>query len=58
VQRKLNGKTPFEAWSKRKLYVGFFRIIGSKAIVLSKVQGIEKFQSKGDEYVLVGFRRI
>jgi len=37
--KTLNGKTPFEAWSKRKLYVGFFRIIGSKAIVLNKAQG-------------------
>ena len=32
--KTLNGKTVYEVWSKRKLYVGFFRIIGSKAIVL------------------------
>jgi hypothetical protein len=53
--KSLNGETPFEAWSKRKPYVGFFRIIGSKAIVLNKAHGRGKFQPKGDEYVLVGY---
>jgi len=53
--KSLNGETPFEAWSKRTPYVGFFRIIGSKAIVLNKAQGKGKFQPKGDEYVLVGY---
>ena len=53
--KSLNGETPFEAWSKRTPYVNFFRIIGSKAIVLNKAQGKGKFQPKGDEYVLVGY---
>jgi transposase InsO family protein len=54
----LNGITPFEAWSKRKPYVGFFRTIGSKAIALNKRQKRGKFQPKGDEYVLVGYSEI
>lgn len=53
--KTLDGKTPFEAWSKCKPYVGFFRVIGSKAIVLNKAQRRGKFQPKGDEYVLVGY---
>jgi len=53
--KTLNDKTSFEAWSKRKPYVGFFRIIGSKAIVLNKAQGRGKFQSKGNKYMLVGY---
>ena len=53
--KTLDGKTPLEAWSKRKPYVGFFRVIGSKAIVLDKAQKRGKFQPKGDEYILVGY---
>lgn len=53
--KTLNGKTPFEAWTERKPYVGFFRIIGSKAIVLDKARKRGKFYPKGDEYVLVGY---
>lgn len=53
--KTLDGKTPFEAWSKRKPYVDFFRIIGSKVIVLNKAQRRGKFQPKGGEYVLVGY---
>lgn len=51
----VDGKTPFEAWSKRKPYVGFFKVIGSKAIVLDETRKRGKFQPKGDEYVLVGY---
>jgi hypothetical protein len=47
--------TLFEAWSKRKPHVGFFRTIGSKAIALNKRQKRGKFQQKGDEYVLMGY---
>jgi len=53
--KTLNDKTPFEAWSERKPYVGFFKVIGSKAIVLDKTRRRGKFQPKGDEYVLVGY---
>lgn len=39
----LNDKTLFEAWSKRKPYVGFFKVVGSKAIVLDKTRKRGKF---------------
>lgn len=32
----LNNKTPIEAWTDNKPYVGFFRIFGSKVIALNK----------------------
>lgn len=51
----LDGITPFEAWTQRKPYVGFFRMIGSKTIALNKNQRGRKFQPKGDEYLLVGY---
>lgn len=51
----LDGITPFEAWTQRKPYVGFFRTIGSKTIALNKKQRGRKFQPKGDEYLLVGY---
>jgi len=51
----LNGITPMEAWSKKKPYVGFLRIIGSKTIALNKTYQRGKFQPKGDEYILVGY---
>lgn len=53
--KTLNGKTPYEAWTNRKPYVGFLRVIGTKAIVLDKSQKRGKFQPKGDKYVLVGY---
>lgn len=34
--KTLNGKIPYEAWTGRKPYVGFFRVIGAKTIVLNK----------------------
>lgn len=49
--KTLNGKTPYEAWTNRKPYVGFLRVIGTKAIVLNKSQKRGKFQPKGDEYI-------
>lgn len=52
--KALNGKTPFEMWSGRKPYVGYFKIIGAKAIVLNIMQKRGKFQLKGDQYVLIG----
>jgi len=53
--KSLNGMTPFEAWSKKKPYVGFLKTIGSKIIMLNKGQSRGKFQPKGDEYILVGY---
>ncbi|KAL0270911.1 UNVERIFIED_CONTAM: hypothetical protein PYX00_008181 [Menopon gallinae] len=53
--KALNDKTPFEAWSGQKPYVGFFRIIGSKAVVLDKGQKRGKFEAKGETHVLVGY---
>lgn len=43
--KSLNGKTPFEAWTGREPYVGFFRTIGSKVIALNK--GQKSFNQKG-----------
>lgn len=51
----LDGITPYEAWTQRKPYVGFFRTIGSKTIALNKGQRRKNFQPKGDEYILVGY---
>lgn len=51
----LDNKTPIEIWNKRKLYVGFLRIFGSKVIALNKGPKHGKFIQKGDEYILVGY---
>jgi len=51
----LNDKTPFEAWTNNKSYVGFFRISGSKVIALNKGPKRGKFLQKGDKYILVGY---
>lgn len=53
--RCLNNMTPFEAWSGQKPYVGFFRTIGSSVIALNKSRKGDKFQVKGEEYILVGY---
>jgi len=53
--KTLENKTPYKAWSGEKPYVGFLRVIGSKAIALNKNGRNKKFDSKGLEYVLVGY---
>ncbi|KYN16361.1 Copia protein [Trachymyrmex cornetzi] len=53
--KSLDGITPFEAWTQNKPYVGLFRTIGSKTIALNKSRKEKKFQSKGEEYILVGY---
>lgn len=50
ITKSLDGITLFEAWAQRKLYVGFFRITGSKSISLNKSRKGKKFQLKGEEY--------
>jgi len=51
----LDDKTPFEAWTNEKPYVGFLRIFGSKVVALIKSPKQGKFLQKGKEYVLVGY---
>jgi len=48
-------QTPFELWTKRKPFVGFMKIIGSKAIALIKGRRLSKFEPKGKEYILIGY---
>lgn len=47
--------TPYEKWTDRKPYNGYLRIFGSKTIALEKRPRINKFMSKGKEYVMVGY---
>lgn len=53
--KSLENKTPYEAWFDEKPYVGFLRIIGSKAVALNKSGRCKKFDPKGHEYILVGY---
>lgn len=48
-------KTPFEAWTNKKPYIGFLRIFGSQVIALNKGPRKGKFHPKGDRYILVGY---
>lgn len=49
----LQGKTPFEAWTGRKPYVGYLKTIGAKTLDKAHKRG--KFQPKGERYTLVGY---
>jgi len=53
--KSLDEMTPIEAWSKKKLYVGYLRMIGSKAIILIKDENRGKLQPKSDECMLVRY---
>ncbi|XP_070529982.1 uncharacterized protein [Cardiocondyla obscurior] len=46
-----------EAWTGTKPYVGFMRIFGSKVIALNKESKRNKFEPKGEEYILVGYSK-
>lgn len=53
--KRLADTTPMEMWNKRKPYVGFMRIFGSKVIALNKGPRRSKFEPKGESYLLVGY---
>lgn len=53
--KSLENETPYGAWFNEKPYVGFLRIIGSKVVALNKSGKCKKFDSKGLEYILVGY---
>lgn len=55
LTRSLADGTPYEAWTQKKPYVGYFRTIGIKTIALNKGQRRGKFHPKGEEYILVGY---
>lgn len=53
--KQLTETTPIEMWSNKKPYVEFMRIFGSKVIALNKGPRLNKFEAKGELYLLVGY---
>lgn len=53
--KRLDGKTPIEAWTGKQPNVSYFRIFASKAYMLIDKQFRTKFEKKSKEMILVGY---
>ena len=48
-------KTAYEIWNGQKPRVKYFRVFGSKCNILNGRQNLEKFDTKSDEGIFVGY---
>ena len=48
-------KTPYELWKERKPNVKYFRIFGSTCFILKDRENVEKFDSRSDEGIFLGY---
>ena len=48
-------KTPYELWKGRKPNVKYFRIFGSTCFILKDRENVEKFDSRSDEGIFLGY---
>ena len=48
-------KTPYELWKGRKLNMKYFRIFGSTCFILKDRENVEKFDSRSDEGIFLGY---
>ena len=48
-------KTPYKLWNGRKLNVKYFRIFGSTCFILKDRENVEKFDSRSDERIFLGY---
>ena len=51
-------KTPYELWKGRKPNVKYFRIFGSTYFILKDRENVEKFDSRSDEEIFLGYSSI
>ncbi|RWS02083.1 gag-pol polyprotein-like protein [Dinothrombium tinctorium] len=54
--QRINGRTPFELWSRKLPEVSHLRIIGSEAYVLIQEQFRQKLEAKSERHILVGYQ--
>ena len=50
-----DNKTPYECWFGARPSISHLRIFGCKAYVLNKAIGLDKFQEKSKEMMLIGY---
>ena len=48
-------KTPYELWKRRKSNVKYFKIFGSTCFILKGRENVEKFDSRSDEGIFLGY---
>ena len=48
-------KTPYELWKGRKLNVKYFKIFGSTCFILKDRENVEKFDSRRNEGIFLGY---
>ena len=54
-KRPILNKTPYELWNNRKSKISYLRVFGCKCFILNTKDNLEKFDSKADEGIFLGY---
>ena len=54
-KRPILNKTHYELWNNRKPKISYLRVFGCKCFILNTKNNLEKFDSKADEGIFLGY---
>ena len=54
-KRPILNKTHYELWNNRKPRISYLRVFGCKCFILNTKDNLEKFDSKADEGIFLGY---
>ena len=54
-KRPILNKTSYELWNNRKPKISYLRVFGCKCFILNTKDNLEKFDSKADEEIFLGY---
>lgn len=52
---KWQERTSYEVWKDRKPTAGYFHVFGSPCFILNDWEHLEKFNSKSDDFIFLGY---
>ena len=55
LKRPILNKTSYELWNNRKPKISYLRAFGCKCFILNTKDNLEKFDSKADERIFLGY---
>ena len=54
-KRPISNKTSYELWNNRKPKISYLRVFGCKCFILNTKDNLDKFDSKADEGIFLGY---
>ena len=54
-KRPILNKTSYELWNNRKSKISYLRVFGCKCFILNIKDNLEKFDSKADKEIFLGY---